>query len=110
MARRRRARRLRTKHGYHDAEICAVKVESEATLFLEVKLCGCSDLPGTVHLIFSGVRNLDEVLAALEPTAKQRASGFTGEILSLAHEAHQLFVLYLDTGAVRINAEKFIET
>ncbi len=104
--------RLKTKHGYHDAAVEAVEFEPGDSVSLEIKLCGCSDAPGAiVHLVFEGVRNVEEVQQAFASAKRVRpAKGYVAEIVGIGRDENGLFVLDLAEGSVRVKAKGFCET
>src|SRR5688572_1856895 len=100
-------RRLKTKHGYHDAEIRAVEFEADGRVIFEADLCGGP----TVHLSFYGVKNMPEVRSFIESImerSKERAR--IAEIIGLVRSDNQQFLLDLDQGALYIKAKGFTET
>ena len=107
-----RMRRLKTKHSYHDAEVRAVEFEASDSVVFEVELCGCSGSPGTtVHLSFHGVKNMSEVRSFIDSIlkrAKEREQ--VAEIIGLARDDNQRFLIDMDEGALYIRAKSFTET
>jgi hypothetical protein len=100
-------RRLKTKHGYHDAEVHSVEFEADGRVVFGVDLCGGP----AVHLSFYGVKNIDEIRCFIESImerAKERAR--IAEIIGLVRSDDQQFLLDLDQGALYIKAKGFTET
>lgn len=78
-------RRLKLKHGYHDARVTAVRYLGD-DIELTVRLCSCCNPSpgGTAVLSLLGVRNFDDVKAALESVRDANASrGYVAEIVGI---------------------------
>jgi hypothetical protein len=104
--------RLKTKHAYHDAAVRSVEFDPAGRVGLEIQLCGCSDAPGaTVHLVFEGVRNVEEVRQVFSSAKRMRpGKGCVAEIVGIGRDESGLFVLDLAEATVRVKAKGFCET
>jgi hypothetical protein len=105
--------RLKTKHSYHDADIASVSFEQDGGVVFEIRLCGCSDLPGaTVHLAFYRVRNIAAVKKFTNQlkASSDRCEGRLAEIIGFSRDDDRRFVLGLDRGSLYLDAGGFTET
>jgi hypothetical protein len=100
-------RRLKLKHGYHDALIRAVRYRDNEDVAIDIDLCNCcKPLPGTVTLTFLGVRNFAELQAVLERARQGNAErGYIDEIVGIVRGDERGFLLDLMLGgAVHVDA------
>jgi len=107
-------RRLKLKHGYHDALVTAVRYPDDSDVVLDVILCGCCNptpgIPST--LWFIGVRNAAEVRRALEAARELNASKpYVAEIVGIVRGDDARFLVDLgEAGSVRIDAKGLHES
>lgn len=105
-------KRLKLKHGYHDAMVSAIRYESRDVI-LDVELCSCCNpSTGPATISFLGVRNFQTVQDALE-TARKINSGrkYIDEIIGIIRSEDRGILLDLQTaGGVRVDAQGILET
>jgi len=105
-------KRLKLKHGYHDALIRAIRYRDNEDVVLDVGRCGCSNpSPGFATLSLLGLRNFAEVQAALEAARRANAArGYVDEIVGIVRDDGRGYLLDLHTaGAVRADARGLYE-
>jgi hypothetical protein len=105
-------KRLKLKHGYHDARIREIRYHDNVDVVLDVDLCGCCNpSPGFATLSLLGLRNFAEVQALLEAARHTNAQrGYIDEIVTIGRAEGRGYLLNLTTaGAVHADARGFHE-
>ena len=104
-------KRLKLKHGYHDAMVSAIRYENRDVI-LDVDLCSCCNpSAGPATISFLGVRNFQTVQDALE-TARRINIGrkYIDEIVGIVRSEDRGMLLDLQTaGGVRVDAQGVLE-
>lgn len=104
-------KRLKLKHGYHDATIRSVTYRDGGDIAMEIDLCSCCNpAPGPALLQFLSVRNLEEVRARLDAAAEEHtAVGWVDEIVGIyRHETTYLLEL-ATAGRLEVQATGILE-
>lgn len=104
-------KRLKLKHGYHDARVSAICYQNR-DVFLYLDLCSCRNAsPGPATISFLDVRNFEMVQDALE-SARRKNSGYRyiDEIIDIIRTEDRSIYLCLRTaGDVRVDAQDIFE-
>jgi len=106
--------KLKLKHGYHDGLVRSVRYRGGEEIVMTVELCGCctSGSGGQATLTFCGVRNFDEVRAALEAARQEnQRKGFIDDIAGIFRDdVRGIAVHFTTAGYLTIDARGVVES
>lgn len=100
-------KRLKLKHGYHDAVIRVIRYHDNEDVAIEVDLCSCCNpSAGPATLSPVGLRNFADVKAALERSRQANAGrGYVDEIVAVMRHDKRGYQFDLATaGPVHVDA------
>ena len=106
-------RRLKLRHGYHDAIIRSVEYREDEDIILTVDLCGCCNpSPGQATLTFRGIRNFEKVRSTLEAAREEnKARGYLDEIIGIVRNDVRGYLLDLATARdITVDAKNLLES
>jgi hypothetical protein len=108
-------RKLKLKHGYHDALVQSVQFQEDDDVLIAVDLCGCCNPTpgGHATLTFCGVRNFDQVHLALEAARQEnQGKGYIDEIVNIFRDdqTRGYLVVFTTAGDLTFDAKGVVES